>query len=87
MELKDKVALVTGAARRIGREIALGLASRGCRLALHYRQSASDARHVRRLVREKDVAADIFQADLAITTQIESLVQQVQNRLDGSMCW
>jgi NAD(P)-dependent dehydrogenase (short-subunit alcohol dehydrogenase family) len=80
MELKDKVALITGSARRLGREIALGLASRGCRLALHYRQSASDARHVRRLVREKDVAADIFQADLSITTQIEELVHQVQNR-------
>jgi NAD(P)-dependent dehydrogenase (short-subunit alcohol dehydrogenase family) len=80
MELKDKVALVTGSARRIGREIALSLASRGCRLALHYRQSASDARHVRRLVRERDVAAEIFQADLSINTQIDELVHQIQNR-------
>jgi NAD(P)-dependent dehydrogenase (short-subunit alcohol dehydrogenase family) len=38
--MQEKVALVTGAARRIGREIALGLAKAGYDLALHYRTSS-----------------------------------------------
>lgn len=80
MELKGKVALVTGSAKRVGRAISLGLASCGCSLALHYRHSAAEARSIRRLAREKDVPADIFQADLEYSQQIQALVQQVQNR-------
>jgi NAD(P)-dependent dehydrogenase (short-subunit alcohol dehydrogenase family) len=38
-----RVALVTGAGRRLGRAIALGLAQAGWDLALHYRHSESDA--------------------------------------------
>ncbi|MGH7950200.1 MAG: 3-oxoacyl-ACP reductase FabG, partial [Candidatus Binataceae bacterium] len=39
MELKGKVALVTGAGRRVGRTIALALAERGASIAVHYRNS------------------------------------------------
>ncbi|MBI3002403.1 MAG: short-chain dehydrogenase, partial [candidate division NC10 bacterium] len=44
MEIRDRVALVTGSARRVGRAIAAALASRGCHLVLHYRTAAEDAR-------------------------------------------
>ncbi len=40
------MALVTGAGRRIGRSIALRLASEGARIALHYRNSESEANAV-----------------------------------------
>ena len=43
MELKDKVALVTGGARRLGREIALALAREGCDIVVHYRTSSEEA--------------------------------------------
>lgn len=39
MELKGKVALVTGAGRRVGRAIAVALAERGTDIAVHYRSS------------------------------------------------
>lgn len=43
MELKDKVALVTGGAKRLGREIALALAREGCDIVVHYRSSREEA--------------------------------------------
>lgn len=43
MELRGKVALVTGAARRVGRAIVLELAASGCDVAIHYHRSADEA--------------------------------------------
>ena len=43
MTLLDKVALVTGGARRLGREIALSLAREGCDVVVHYRDSRAEA--------------------------------------------
>ena len=39
----ERTALITGAARRIGRAIALDLAAHGWRVAIHYRRSQEDA--------------------------------------------
>ena len=64
MQLTDKVVLVTGGARRVGRAIALRLARAGCDIAVHYRSSTEEAQEVvagcQRLGRE----AEAFQADL-----------------------
>ena len=53
---KETVALVTGAARRVGREIAIALAREGCDIVIHYRDSANDAEdladEIRRMGRE-----------------------------------
>ena len=46
MTLRGKVALVTGAGRRVGRVIALALADEGMRVAVHYHTSAVDAERV-----------------------------------------
>src|SRR5689334_12880146 len=43
MELKNKVAVVTGSAKRVGQAIALTLASRGASIVLHYRSSKKEA--------------------------------------------
>ena len=47
MELRGRTVLVTGAARRIGRAIALDLAARGARIALTYLSSYDDAAEAR----------------------------------------
>lgn len=44
MQQNDKVVLVTGAGRRIGREISLYLHEKGCRLIVHYHHSEQDAK-------------------------------------------
>lgn len=50
-ELLDKVALVTGGAKRIGRGIALALANDGCDIVLHYRESRTEADALAREIR------------------------------------
>lgn len=60
-----RVALVTGAGRRLGREIALGLARDGWDVAVHFRGSASEAAGVVAEIRAIGRRAAAFQADLA----------------------
>ncbi len=76
-ELAGKVILVTGAAKRIGREIALRLASEGARVAIHYSNSEQEA---------AQTAADcgnapLFQANLESVAEIERLFTEIDSRL------
>ena len=47
MELRGRVALVTGAGRRLGRELARALAGRGMTLAIHHHASSEGAESLR----------------------------------------
>jgi NAD(P)-dependent dehydrogenase (short-subunit alcohol dehydrogenase family) len=76
------VALVTGAARRLGRAIALELARHGFDIALHYRGSAADAQATVAELRACGVRADTFQADLAIEADCRALVPAVAARFE-----
>lgn len=58
-------ALVTGAARRIGRALALAAAEAGYDVAVHHRDSPEDAEETAELVRSKGVRAVVVAADLA----------------------
>ena len=71
------VALVTGAAQRIGREIALELAAHGWQVAVHYRQSAAAAAQTVADVRAAGGQAVAFAADLAVQAECEALVPAV----------
>src|SRR5215813_5292972 len=74
MDIEGKVALITGSAKRIGREIALELARRGAQIVVHYRSSASEA---------KEVAGDtgaIYQAELTNTDAIEKMFRAVEQK-------
>jgi NAD(P)-dependent dehydrogenase (short-subunit alcohol dehydrogenase family) len=75
------VALVTGAARRIGREIALELALGGHDIALHFRQSRGDAEATQAHVQRLGARCELFAADLADDAQCEALVPQVAVRM------
>jgi len=77
MELKSKVALVTGAGRRVGRAIALAFAERGASIAVHYRNSKREADEVVGAVRKLGGKSDAFGADLEKVADIEKMVAAV----------
>jgi len=64
-KLKNKVALVTGASRGIGRGIALCLAEEGADILVNYRSQRQEAEEVARLVNDMGRKAVIWQADVA----------------------
>src|ERR1035441_5128959 len=80
--LAGKVVLVTGAAKRIGRGIALRLAAEGACVAIHYSRSENEARHTA----EECGGAELFRADLESVDAIARMFAGVEarmGRLDG----
>ena len=71
------VVLVTGAAKRLGREIALALAAGGWRVAVHYRSSKQDAIDTVAACAIKSVASELFDADLSSEAAVRALVPRV----------
>jgi pteridine reductase len=80
MELVDRIILVTGAGRRVGRAIALRLASAGATIAVHCRTSTGAAAETAGRCRAAGARADVFSADLADPAGAVQLVQSVQAR-------
>jgi pteridine reductase len=75
--LLHQVALVTGSGKRLGREVALGLAARGANLVIHYRSSEDDARQVTREIEKLGQRAITVSADLDQVSQIRALFDKV----------
>ncbi len=74
MMLRGKVALVTGAARRLGREISLGLAREGADVILHSNKSSTEG--VAEAIEREGRRTWAIRADLAIPDQVETLAQE-----------
>lgn len=85
MQLKSRVALVTGAAHRLGKAIATALAEQGCHLVVHYGRSEQEAVQTVDEVSALGVEAMAISADLAQEIEIEELFSRVEThfgRLD-----
>ncbi len=72
---ENRVAIVTGSARGIGREIALDLARNGCRVVINYRASATDAEGVCETIQAEGHDAIAVQADVSDAQQAQHLAQ------------
>jgi NAD(P)-dependent dehydrogenase (short-subunit alcohol dehydrogenase family) len=80
------VVLVTGAARRLGREIALGFARSGWDVAVHYRRSAQEAHETVAALQALGVRAACFEADLALERACDGLLDAVIAALGVPRC-
>lgn len=73
------IALVTGAARGIGRAIALELAAQGCTVIVHYHQSADTAKRVLQTVQETAPASRMMQANLEHVDEVRRLFDSIHH--------
>ncbi len=76
MPLQGKTVLITGSARRIGREFALAAASAGANVVIHYGHSQAEAENTAREIQSSGVQAWLLQADLENPAQAMELVDQ-----------
>lgn len=84
MNLEGMVVLITGAARRVGRAVALELSGGGCDVAIHYRSSKDDAEALVETLRQFGRRAIAIQGDLTDSGQRSKIVEQTVETL-GSL--
>lgn len=78
-------ALVTGAAHRLGRAMALDLATTGWDVAIHFNHSQSDAEETVSQARHRGARAEAMQANLLIEAETSALVGRAVEALGGSL--
>jgi NAD(P)-dependent dehydrogenase (short-subunit alcohol dehydrogenase family) len=81
--LNGKIALVTGAASGVGREIALSLAAEGAGVALNYRSSGVEAEAIVGEIKAKGGKAKAYQADVADFAAVQAMTDAVVKDFGG----
>ena len=80
------MALVTGAGKRIGRAISLGLAAEGWDLALHFHQSRTETDVLATEIAALGVKAVAVRCDLGSADQVSGLIAECEHRLGTPTC-
>ncbi len=81
IDLSGKQVLITGGAKRIGRELSLAAARAGAGVIVHYSQSSNEALQLVNEIRQMGCAADAFQADFS---NPESAIQAVRVLMEST---
>lgn len=77
MELKDKVALVTGSSRGIGKAIVIDLAKRGCNVIINYLNNKNLALDVQKEVEKYGIKSLVIKADISNEEEVKNMVNQI----------
>ncbi|TKY62914.1 Short-chain type dehydrogenase/reductase [Spatholobus suberectus] len=85
LPLQDRVAIVTGSSRGIGREIALHLASLGARIVVNYTSNSAQAHSVAAQINADSARprAVVVQADVSDAAQVKSLFDSAERAFDS----
>lgn len=78
--LNGKVAIVTGGAGDIGREICIELAKEGASIAIHYNNSYEQAVKLREYIKSNFSYAEIFKADISDRQQVDNMIDSIYNK-------
>ena len=84
--MKNKNLLITGAATRVGKDIALHFAERGWNIALHYFRSSSKAKKLKEIIEQKWVKVALIKADLKNSKQTEKIITIARKKLGTIDC-
>ena len=76
MELKGKVAIVTGASKGIGRAIAERLSKQGCNVVVNYHKDENAAMHTLEICRKYAFQSIMFQADVSKREQVRRMIEE-----------
>ena len=74
-KLETRVAIVTGGARGIGREIAINLAKKGIKVIVNYNKSEEKAKELKEKLAKQNIEIDIFKADISKLDEVKKLVK------------
>lgn len=85
-DIKTEAVLITGAAKRIGKAIALSMAQAGWRIAVHYHKSSSEAEDTVKAIRDAGGTAEALGADLADPDAVGKLIGHSIDRLGPVTC-
>jgi 3-oxoacyl-[acyl-carrier protein] reductase len=80
-DLNDRIALVTGGSRGIGKAIALTLADAGAAVAVNYRERSDEAEAVAAAIRKNGGRAEVFSADVSDRSAVQGMVRDIEDRL------
>jgi len=80
MMLNGKVAIVTGGAGDIGREICIELAKEGASIAIHYNNSYEQAVKLKEYIKSNFSYAEIFKADVSDRRQVDDMIDNIYNK-------
>ena len=84
--MKNKNLLITGAATRVGKAIALHFAERGWNIGLHYFRSSSKAKKLKKIIEENNVKVALIKADLKNSKQTEKIIPLARKKLGTIDC-
>ena len=84
--MKNKNLLITGAATRVGKAIALHFAEKGWNIALHYFRSSAQAKKLKKIIEQNWVKVALVKADLKNSKQTEKIITVARKKLGTIDC-